>query len=153
MENPVAETPPNPVVAQFRSLIADIKKSYVDINHTYVKDDDRQNVENVMTHVIHTLDNIYISLLNVIQANGEIPTNVNEDIKLLYFAFEKYGIFPALRADPSLKDDLMYYAEQDLRIYPYTLNPSLINAHISNHTPVNSVIIPNRKVDGSQDTS
>jgi len=149
MENPpnvLGEGSSNPIIIEFRSLIADIKQSYVDINHTYIKDDNRQNVEDIMTNVIHKLDEIYISLLNVIQANGQIPVNVNDDIKLLFFAFEKYGIFPALRADPSLKEYLLYYAEQDLRTYPYTINPSLINAHISNNIPVNNIIIPNRKV-------
>lgn len=65
---------------------------------------------------------LYTIISETIAACGTpLPTN-DLNAKSVNAVFEKKGVWPALRADPSLKDNMAYYAKLDLRTYPDTLS-------------------------------
>ena len=138
----------NPTVKGMRELISDYKRSYAKVTeHTESNDDKIQNVEDVTNSVRVQLDKLYMHLINHIESNGSIPSNTDDDTKLTYYAFGSYGITEGIHADPSLKEALLRYAKLDLRTYPYTLSPELIDAHKYKRTPgINNSVVSNRKV-------
>jgi len=69
------------------------------------------------------IQNLYNILSEVFDNKGVIPPTADINKKAVLLVFEKRGILPALRNDPSLKDDLKYYAKLDLYDYPYTISP------------------------------
>jgi hypothetical protein len=79
-----------------------------------------QNVERGMMNVKNHIEELYEIVMGVIKNNGVIPDTYDSTKRAVCSVFEKKGVFPALRANPSLKDTLAYYATLDLRTYPYT---------------------------------
>ena len=106
-----------------------------------------QDVEEEMKDVRDHIDNLYQILSEVIRANGVVPTTDDMTKKAVYSVFEKNGIFPALRADPSLKEKMLYYANLDMRTYPYTLNTNHITILAEKGIKPVDVIIPNKEVE------
>jgi len=106
-----------------------------------------QDVEEEMNDVRHHIDNLYQIITEVIRANGVVPSTDDITKKAVYSVFEKNGVFPALRADPSLKDKMLYYANLDMRIYPYTLNSHHITILAEKGVKPVDVIIPNKEVE------
>jgi len=106
-----------------------------------------QDVEEEMKDVRHHIDNLYQILAEVIRANGVVPPTTDMTKKAVYSVFEKNGVFPALRADPSLKDKMLYYANLDMRTYPYTLNTGHITILAEKGIKPVDVIIPNKEVE------
>ena len=106
-----------------------------------------QDVEEEMKDVRHHIDNLYQIITEVIRANGVVPNTNDMTKKGVYSVFEKNGIFPALRANPELKDKLLYYAKLDLRTYPYTLNSHHITILAEKGVKPVDVIIPNKEVE------
>jgi hypothetical protein len=70
---------------------------------------------------------LYTILSETIAANGVPPATGDLNAKSVNAVFEKKGVWPALRADPALKDDMAYYAKLDLRTFPDTLSMSHID--------------------------
>ena len=106
-----------------------------------------QDVEGEMKDVRDHIDNLYQILAEVIRANGVLPSTDDITKKAVYSVFEKNGIFPALRANPSLKDKLLYFANLDMRTYPYTLNTNHITILNERGVKPVDVIIPNKEVE------
>jgi hypothetical protein len=106
-----------------------------------------QDVEEEMKDVRDHIDNLYQIITEVIRANGVIPSTDDITKKAVYSVFEKNGVFPALRADPSLKDKMLYYANLDMRTYPYTLNTGHITILAEKGVKPVDVIIPNKEVE------
>lgn len=107
------------IVSKFRSLLNDFKGPYllkleeepleVSANIQDMKQVDR---------MLYEFDTLY----KILKAHILEPSKQAEDIstKAILSVFEKGGILSALRAAPSLKEDLIYYLNLDLKVYPFT---------------------------------
>jgi len=94
------------------------------------------------------IQNLYNILNEVFDNKGVISPTADINKKAVLLVFEKRGILPALRNDPSLKDDLKYYAKLDLYDYPYTISPLHVLEVARNDTEMmaepNNNIVPNQ---------
>ena len=127
--------PLHPVITSMRKLINKFKIPYMN-EHSGGGDDNedssdsenentdnnKQNVKKEISDVNHHLNDLYMILVEVIKSNGVIPKTDDLNKKAVYSVFEKAGVFPGLRDDPSLKESMLYYATLDLRTYPYTVS-------------------------------
>ena len=86
---------------------------------------------------------LYTIISETIAAGGTpLPTN-DLNAKSVNAVFEKKGVWPALRDNPSLKDDMAYYAKLDLRTYPDTLSMRHIDElHNTKVTPAENLVEP-----------
>lgn len=79
------------------------------------------------------IDKLFRIISDTIAAGGTPPPTNDLNAKSVNSVFEKKGIWPALRADPSLKDSMTYFAVLDLRTYPDTLSPEHIDEQNTAH--------------------
>ena len=79
------------------------------------------------------IDGLYRIIAETIAAGGVPPPTSDLNTKSVNAVFEKWGVYPALRADPSLKDDMLYFAKLDLRTYPDTLSMAHIDEQNTAH--------------------
>jgi hypothetical protein len=127
----------DPTIQTMRSIFNQFKKPYMnehsggggdteenDSNNT---DNIKQDVELGMMNVKNHIEELYNIVTGVIKNNGVVPPNYDDKKRAVCSVFEKKGVFPALRANPSLKDSLSYYATLDLRTYPYTVSSQHID--------------------------
>lgn len=128
--------PLHPVITSMRKLINKFKIPYMNEHSGGGKNDNdessdsenentdnnKQNVKKEISDVNKHLNDLYMILVEVIKANGVIPKTDDLNKKAVYSVFEKAGVFPGLREDPSLKESMLYYATLDLRTYPYTVS-------------------------------
>lgn len=107
-----------------------------------------QDVELGMNEVKGELHKLYMILTDAIQANGNIPQSEDMTKNVIYRVFEKNGIFPALRANPKLKETLLHFLKLDLLVYPYTLSPNIIDTFIeTRNIPITTRVIPNKVIE------
>ena len=129
--------PHDPTIQTMRSIFNQFKKPYLnehlgggytnDTNNTNNTNNSKQDVELGMTNVKNHIEELYNIVMGVIKNNGVVPPNYDDKKRAVCSVFEKKGVFPALRANPSLKDSLSYYATLDLRTYPYTVSSQHID--------------------------
>ena len=129
--------PHDPTIQTMRSIFNQFKKPYLnehlgggytnDTNNTNNTNNSKQDVELGMTNVKNHIEELYNIVMGVIKNNGVVPPNYVDKKRAVCSVFEKKGVFPALRANPSLKDSLSYYATLDLRTYPYTVSSQHID--------------------------
>jgi len=79
------------------------------------------------------IDKLHRIISDTITAGGRPPPTNDLNTKSVNSVFEKKGIWPALRADPSLKDAMRFYANLDLRTYPDTLSMRHIDQQNARH--------------------
>lgn len=129
--------PQDPTIQKMRSIFNQFKQPYLN-EHSGggrdIEEDDSNNTDNIkqdvelgMTNVRNHIEELYDIVMGVIKNNGVIPLTYDDKKRAVCSVFEKKGIFPALRANPSLKDELSYYTTLDLRIYPYTVSSKHID--------------------------
>lgn len=107
-----------------------------------------QDVEFGINEVKNELHKLYMILMDVINANGNIPHTEDMTKNVIYRVFEKNGIFPALRANPKLKEVLLHFLKLDLLVYPYTLSPNIIDTFIeTRNVPITTRVIPNKVIE------
>jgi len=126
--------PHDPTIQTMRSIFNKFKKPYLNehlgggyTNNTNNTNNTKQDVELGMTNVKNHIEELYNIVMGVIKNNGVVPPNYDDKKRAVCSVFEKKGVFPALRANPSLKDSLSYYATLDLRTYPYTVSSQHID--------------------------
>lgn len=144
--------PHDPTIQTMRSIFNQFKKPYLnehlgggytnntndsnntnnsnntnDTNNSNNTNNSKQDVELGMTNVKNHIEELYNIVMGVIKNNGVVPPNYDDKKRAVCSVFEKKGVFPALRANPSLKDSLSYYATLDLRTYPYTVSSQHID--------------------------
>ena len=106
---------------------------------------------NVLDRGEKEIHNLYNILKEVIRNKGVIPPAADMNKKAVLLVFEKRGILPALRNDPSLKEPLDYYAKLDLYDYPYTISPIHIEELARNNSKMN--IEPNNRIIPNQESN
>jgi len=100
-----------------------------ELKKTDPKIQDMDNYDDGHEHI----DKLYRIISETIAAGGTPPPTNDLNAKSVNSVFEKRGIWPALRADPSLKDRMSYYAILDLRTYPDTLSMAHIDEQNTEH--------------------
>jgi hypothetical protein len=143
----------DPVVKSLRSIFNMFKQSYVneqsdedsedDSNETNNTNNTKQNIEAVMSNVKNHIGDLHNIVMRVIKANGHIPADFNEKQRIVSSVFEKRGVFPALRANPALKEKLEYYTILDLGTFTYTTSPKHIDILTKKGVKPINVIIGN----------
>jgi hypothetical protein len=118
-----------------RVLINQFKKAYLEVGQTggAVSSDTKaelQSLEN-LDEAERSLRDLYLILHEVVMAGGRLPSTTDINKRAIYTVFEKAGIFPALRKNPELKDDLLHYLKLDLITYVYTYKPDHIDKLVS----------------------
>lgn len=102
--------------------VSQIKKTDPEIQDMENYSDAHENIGKLYTIISETI------------AAGGVPRPTNDlNTKSVNAIFEKKGVWPALRADPSIKDDMAYYAKLDLRTFPDTLSMSHIDEQNAAH--------------------
>ncbi len=114
-----------PVIQRFRALLNEFKRPYIERVTTQSTGD--------MEDTFSNIDSLYFIMKPILEAGGVLPPNVDKSV----LVFERQGILPSLRNDPSLKSPLLRYLTLDLHTYPYTLNPihisKLVEANVESH--------------------
>ena len=140
------------VVKNMRKTCEEFKRPYL-IGPTEKKYNSNKTDPNIQDMSVldrgeKEIQNLYNILSEVFDNKGVIPPTADINKKAVLLVFEKRGILPALRNDPSLKDDLKYYAKLDLYDYPYTISPLHVLEVARNDTEVmaepNNNIVPNQ---------
>ena len=91
---------------------------------------------------------LYTIISDTIAACCTPPPSDDLNTKSVNAVFEKKGVWPALRADPSLKDHMAYYAKLDLRTFPDTLSMTHIDEQkTANVTPAVNTLPDEHDVD------
>jgi hypothetical protein len=107
------------IVSKFRSLLNDFKGPYL-LKLEENPLDDGEDIQDMtqVRRMLYEFDTLYKILKQYILD----PLKQVEDIpaKAILSVFEKRGIFEAIRVAPSLKEDLIYYLNLDLKVYPFT---------------------------------
>jgi hypothetical protein len=107
------------IVGKFRSLLNDFKAPYLlKLEEEPLEESvDIQDMQQVR-RMLYEFDTLY----KILKQHILDPSKQAEDIptKAILSVFEKGDIFAALRATPSLKEDLIYYLNLDLKVYPFT---------------------------------
>lgn len=115
----------DPVIQRFRALLNEFKRPYIERVSTQSTGD--------MEGIFSNIDSLYFTMKPIIEQGGSIPQNADKAVVV----FEKQGVLPALRNNPSLKPALLRYLTLDLHTYPYTLNPThiskLAEANVESH--------------------
>ena len=129
----------NPTIRTFRKSLNDFKRPYIEHLEGYdpatEEDDamDDRDIQHVglVKHVLNQIDMLYFILEAAIRNNG---TNQRPDIeaRAVCSVFEKNGTFAEIRKNPALKDEFLKYLKLDLKIFPFTLNRSLIDSFVRN---------------------
>lgn len=102
--------------------VSQIKKTDPEIQDMDNYSDAHENIGKLYTIIAETI------------AAGGAPQPTNDlNTKSVNAIFEKKGVWPALREDPSLKDDMAYYAKLDLRTFPDTLGIEHIDEQKTAH--------------------
>ena len=138
------------VVKTLRETINKFKAPYLSEHYGGCKvqmggDHSIQDIKEEMNDVRNHIDNLYQIIMEVIKANGVVPSTTDMTKKAVYAVFEKNGVFPALRANPSLGSILAHYATQDMRTYPYTFNAAHIDNLAKKRVVPIDIIIPNKE--------
>lgn len=136
---------PEEIVALFRKLLNQFKQPYLSRTNAEDGNQDVSMVDEVEKNIQH----LYFILKPVIASGG--VANETQDItkKGVISVFEKAGILPALRQDPTLKGDLLNALETDLYMYPLTLNTALIDKFGETRVESHQKELISNKNDGS----
>ena len=131
-------------IEDMRKIFSEFKIPYMK-EHDPVNDDTNDNIQNVFNGVEDARDHInelYLIVKELIERNGNVPEDPKK--RAVYRVFEKEGIFSQLKANPELKNEMLYYAKLDLYTYPFTINPNHINTLIKNNVEPSMKIVGNR---------
>lgn len=110
-------------------------------------DPEIQDMDNY-TDAHENIGKLYTIIAETIAAGGAPRPTDDLNAKSVNAVFEKKGVWPALRTDPSLKDDMAYYAKLDLRTFPDTLSMSHIDEQqTANVTPAVNALPDEHDVD------
>jgi hypothetical protein len=118
---PQTDMSEEPVILKFREILNQFKQPYL-LGPTEGGGDTDPEIQDMSNYyeahkILYDLANIIIEMVN---AGGNPPKTTDINRRAIYDVFEKKGIFPALRLNPDLKDQLKYYAKLDLVTYPDT---------------------------------
>jgi len=133
----------DPVVRKMRALFNEFKRPYL-LESTEGENENDPTIQNtdILTKVEEHIGNLFNIVSKCIVAGGK-GCGGDDNERAVHAVFEKRGIYPALRANPELKEPMLYYAKLDLRTYPYTFNPGHIDELNTNMVESNTVIVPN----------
>ena len=113
----------------------------------YFAEQDYSNADQSVT-VVDSTANIFSELYQivskVINNGGVIPKTSDMNERAIHTVFERGGVFPALRADPSLKEEMLRYAQLDLKTYPFSYKKHIAVLN-TNKIPATTGIIPNNE--------
>jgi hypothetical protein len=125
----------NKIAEKFADLLNEFKRPMLQQEGG---SDSEQSLERI-DEVLKSFDRLYFILSDAINANGNINSVANNadalERRSIWAVFEKEGIFPALRADPDMKEDLLRILKLHLKTYPYTLREVHIKQLAANKTP------------------
>ena len=110
--------PENATTEKFRELLNDFKRPILEQDGG---GDAEQSLEHI-DEVLKSLDRLHTILADAINAGGNITPSDDIERKAVISVFEKEGILPALREDPSLKEELIRILNLYLKTYPYTIS-------------------------------
>lgn len=131
------------IVSKFRSLLNDFKGPYLlKLEENPLDNDaDIQDMSQVR-RMLYEFDTLYKILKQHILAPSRQPEDISS--KAILSVFERKGIFDAVRAAPSLKEDLIYYLNLDLKTYPFTRSISHLKTLEENNVESHQrKIVPN----------
>jgi hypothetical protein len=116
----------HPILQKFRRILNDFKRPYIEKTEEFTENggipgEERQNV-GALEDIFKNIEMLYYILEPILRNGGKIDGIKDIHVRSVLQPFEVSGIFPALRADPSLKEGLLRCIQLDLRMYPYTLN-------------------------------
>lgn len=94
-------------------------------------DEDIQSMDNY-SEAHKNICAIHQIITDTIRAGGVPPPTDDINTKSVNAVFEK-GVYSKLREDPSLKDEMLYYAKLDLLTYPDTLSQTHIDEQNENN--------------------
>jgi hypothetical protein len=118
---------PNPLLTKFRGLLSEFKRPYIEKTNA-AGPGEHQDLAH-LDKVFQNIDQLYFLLKPIVDAGGVVPQGAEKGPASAVIAvFEREGIFPSLRADPSLKEDMQRLLTLDLHTYPYTISTRHINA-------------------------
>ena len=136
---------PEEIVALFRKLLNQFKQPYLSRTNAEKGNQNVSEVDEVEKNIQH----LYFILKPVIESGGAATDTSDMTKKGVIAVFEKSGILPALRQDPTLKGDLLNALQTDLYMYPLTLNTALIDKFGETHVESHQKEIISNKNDGS----
>jgi hypothetical protein len=110
--------PENATTDKFRELLNDFKRPILEQDGG---GDAEQSLEHI-DQVLKSLDRLHAILADAINAGGNMPPSDDMERRAVCAVFEKEGVLPALRADPSLKEELLRILNLYLKTYPYTIS-------------------------------
>ena len=120
--------PENTITDKFRKLLNDFKRPILE-------QDGGGDAEQSLEHIddaLKSLDRLHAILSEAINAGGNVTPSNDIEKRAVWAVFEKEGIFPALREDPSLKEELLRILNLYLKTYPYTISTTHINQLAAN---------------------
>jgi hypothetical protein len=131
-------------VSTFRELLNDFKEPYLSKLEEEPLQGEGTDIQSMgqIDQMLKEFDILYRILKRAI-LNPATPV---EDVtaKSVLSVFEKGGVLAAVRGDPSLKEDLLYALDLDLRTYPFTRSLRHINElEHNNVTSFQHKIVPN----------
>jgi hypothetical protein len=147
------------VIKNMRSTFEEFKRPYL-IGPTEKKNNSDKTNPNIQDMSVlergeNEIQNLYNIMKEVITNKGVIPPTADMNKKAVLLVFEKRGVLPALRNDPSLQELLEYYAKLDLYHYPFTISPTHIEEVARNDRNMNAEpnnnIIPNESANMNND--
>jgi hypothetical protein len=112
----------NAITDKFRELLNDFKRPILE-------QDGGGDAEQSLEHIddaLKSLDRLHAILSEAINAGGNVTSDDMEK-RVVCAVFEKEGILPALRENPSLKEELLRILNLYLKTYPYTISTTHIN--------------------------
>jgi len=132
----------NKVLHKFADLINEFKRPILQQDGG---GDSEQSLEHI-DEILASLDRLYFILSDAINASGNIDTIANNadglERRSVCAVFEKEGIFPALRANPDMKEDLLRILKLHVKTYPFTVSEVHIKQLAANNTPSSPDIPP-----------
>jgi hypothetical protein len=120
--------PENAITDKFRELLNEFKRPILE-------QDGGGDAEQSLEHIddaLKSLDRLHAILADAINAGGNISPSSDMERKAVIAVFEKEGILPALREDPSLKEEMLRILNLYLKTYPYTISTTHINQLAAN---------------------
>lgn len=144
------DTQTHPIVQKFRRILNEFKRPYIEKTEEFAENggmsgEGRQDV-GVLEEIFKNIETLYYVLEPILRNGGKTEGIQDIHIRSILQPFEVKGIFPALRADPTLKEELLRCIHLELRMYPYTLNTKHVRELAENQVESHQTeIIPNRE--------
>ena len=134
---------PGNTILQFENTIMKLKAPLLDATDMETGDNSNQNVDKVLNEILSRMDELYISIKNIIDNNGvksDSSINTNTINQVFLQANVNIGEMAAV---PALKEELMTSLNLLLKEYPLTRSREHVIELKVQDTNSSNIIIPN----------